>query len=170
MNIKSLALSSALVSLVALAGSANAATVGDKVKQNGAGACQGALPAFAGTLRARPLALQNEGSSNAFASCALQANDESNLPNLAGIHLRNNTAASVSVTCTLVNGAINVSNEQLTKSTSVPANGGINILWSPSELSGGAQTNFGLVNWSCNLPSGTGIGYVYYYFDREIGA
>src|SRR5687768_17233327 len=50
-------------------GTVQAATVERYDYQSAAGVCQGALPAFAGTLRARPLAIGNEGASPAFVTC-----------------------------------------------------------------------------------------------------
>ena len=79
-------------------------------EQSGPGLCQGALPQFAGTLRARPMALANEGTTTAFATCVLPGfrYARGNPNNLGGqivgphVYLLNSSGASATVSCTFV--------------------------------------------------------------------
>ena len=61
-----------LVAVATLLAAAEAHSVDRELafQQNGAGACQAALPAYEGLIRKRPMAIQNEGVSTAFVTCA----------------------------------------------------------------------------------------------------
>lgn len=123
------------------------------------GACQSALPAYDGLVRARPRALQNEGGATAFVSCAQPADGAQRLRTIT-VGLDNTNATAVVVTCTLVVGA------------SAP-------LYYTQSIQLAARSHYVLLNFqrpagtdafrssshafSCQLPPGTGlhsIGYV----------
>lgn len=160
----------ALVTIAALAAasSAPAATVPHQVKQNGAGACQGALPAFAGTLRARPLALQNEGAAAAFATCSLLYDDAYSAPVLGvSVRLTNNTPADVLGSCTLVDGSVQNPASYLTRSVAIPANGSASLIFFNTDYPE-PVASITRPNLSCALPTGQGIGYVVYFSSREV--
>lgn len=117
------------------------------------GACQSALPAYDGLVRARPRALQNEGGATAFVSCAQPTDGALRLRTIT-VGLDNNNPVPVVVTCTLVVGA------------SAP-------LYYTQSLQLAAQSNYVLMNFqrpagsdafrsashafSCQLPPGTGV-------------
>lgn len=120
----------------------------------GSGACQAALPAFEGQVRKRPLALQNEGTAPAFVSCSphqfLSLYDAT-----YGVRLEivNIGSAAASVTCTAVN--VNAeAPEYIPKTVEVAA--GSNAAMDFSESVDG----FSFGSFSCNLPVGTGIGFI----------
>lgn len=157
-----------------LASSADAATVLAKSQQNGAGACQGALPAFAGSLRARPLALQNEGSVTAFATCSPAYNDfASNAEGASAVTIRliNNGPAAVEVSCTLVDGSVAPSGDPtyLPATVDVSAGASATISWDPTDYPAPQPDSIARPNVSCALPAGVGIGYVNYFFQRQVG-
>ncbi len=49
---------------------AQAVTQNRRFQANATSYCQAALPAFEGAIRKRPLAVQNEGTTNAFVTCS----------------------------------------------------------------------------------------------------
>lgn len=119
--------------------------------QNASGICQGALPVFDTNLRNRPLAVSNEGTSNAFVSCAMH-DRYGNASSLFGAWIHNNTAAAVDVSCTLISGNAVDGPTYFPKTQAYAAGTGAYILWSTAD-NGGA--NFGSQgNFSCNLPPG----------------
>jgi len=151
-----------------------AAVVFAKMQQNGSGACQGALPAFSGTLRARPLALQNEGNVTAFATCSPIYNDQaSNDEGATAVNLRlvNNGEAAVDVTCTLVDGTSNPSVEvvYLPEAINLAAGATSSVSWTPLDYPAPQPDRILRPNVSCALPSGVGIAYISYFFPRQVG-
>lgn len=137
---------------IALALAAMSSTALAAEKQTpAAGACKSALPVFDGNIRNRPLAVQNEGTSSAFVTCAQQG-DFDELPTHIDINLINLNAMAVTVNCTMVSGSL--SPAYYTSSTLVPA-GAINhhVEFAPS----GAAFNSPNHAFSCSLPPGAGI-------------
>lgn len=84
---------------------AQAAQVYRNMAQNGGNVCTGALPTFEGALRKRPKAIANEGSSAAFVTCSMPSDATGPRPLSVTPWFTNTTAASVSITCTLVEGS-----------------------------------------------------------------
>lgn len=129
---------------------------------NGAGACQGALPNFEGSLRKRPTAISNEGTANAFVSCSTTQDYLGFAAFSYGILVNNNTGAEVNVSCTLASGLkLNgeVSPILIPKTFPVPANGFSEMQWTSDDNGDEPLPPTG--NWSCNLPVGTEIASVY---------
>ncbi len=128
--------------------------------------CQGALPAFEGSLRKRPLAISNEGTEPAYISCAIRAP----LGNLEGggtdvnqitVLFTNRASTVQSVSCTLVDGVAapfpSFPAIYLPKTADVPA-GGFGVMnWFDFETEAG---RYRLPNLSCALPPGTEINIV----------
>lgn len=178
MNIGNLsALLGTAVAIAALAAPATseAATIASKWKSNAAGICQSAFSSGAGAvIRARPMAVQNEGAINAFVTCSFPYNDEADElpsgPAGLGVRIVNNTPVGTSVTCTLVAGTPPSTPEFVVKSEVIPGNGSFIIRFLPTDLAGGAETVIPAPNVSCGLPPDTGVGNVFYYYDRQIGA
>jgi len=86
-----------------VASAATAATVTRSTYTQASGACQGSLPSFESSLRKRPLAVANEGTSGAFVTCGV-SNNENNGINAIELYVTNRGAAAVDVNCTLVDG------------------------------------------------------------------
>lgn len=137
--------------------------------------CQSALPVFDTLLRKRPLAVQNEGDSPTFISCAFEfdsgvAVDSSAL--LLDTYFSNFSGADVEVSCTAVTGFSGGDNEYVSFSVMVPNESTDpedgNLYWFDTDFEGGGMAT-GLVAISCNLPAGVGINDTYIYWD-EAGA
>ena len=161
------------IALVSAAGSTVAADVERYDYQSAAGACQGALPAFAGTLRARPLAIGNEGVTGAFVTCAQvtdEFNSESRTTN-AILGLGNVGTSPVTIKCTFVHGR---------GGSSVPAS---YLPLMPMTLDPGQTGFFQIVpenidpnmsrlryaQWSCSLPPGAVINYLGRHYVENVG-
>lgn len=145
-------------------GMASPATQAASVAANGAGNCTGTLPAYQTQLRARPLALANEGTSAAFVSCAFDMgyNNEGGADIV--VFLVNKTAADIDVTCTGIDGIdptlANAVNSGLvpayvTTTTTVPANGFNYVVFDASDFEKSSLTPFNSA--SCLLPPGISI-------------
>jgi hypothetical protein len=152
--IKSIVLSAASVALLAVAAPAAQAV---EYQQNASGTCNGALPIFEQSLRFRPLALANTGSSNAFVSCTSE-NLFNNPVTLYGARIHNTTGAAVNVSCTLVTGRDNFAKTSIPKTQAFAAGANAFIIWNTTD--NGGENYEDLPNLSCNLPAGVELEYV----------
>lgn len=147
----------------AYAAPATAQSTAHTLTGNAAGHCQGALPAFAGSLRARPLAVQNEGTTTAFVTCAFPF-DSGTAINGAALKLEiwfvNRTSTPQVVTCTGVSGyASSPDNVYVNQSTTILANGDSGLYWDAAEFADSMDS--GLIGVSCQLPAGVGLADTY---------
>lgn len=133
---------------------------------NPAARCQGALPAFETAIRKRPLAVQNEGTSNAFITCSFEG-DTYDATSVVGIdtYFTNNTAAAVTLSCTGVSGYQGGTNSFVSMSVSIPANGSGNPFWVAQDFESGLAE--GLISISCSLPPGVGINDTYLLWTED---
>ena len=159
---------------LAMTGSATAATTSGYDYGPAAGNCQGALPAFAGTLRARPLAIGNEGTSNAFVSCGPDGSEPTLGKTISQFFVRiGNDAAnasSITISCTFVHGyGSGPAPIYVTKSVTVAPGGFAGIALVPSDL-GADITTLRYPQVSCGLPAGGLISYTGVLYAYEIGA
>jgi hypothetical protein len=129
--------------------------------QNAVESCQGSLPSFEGSLRKRPLAISNEGSSSAFVSCSMAADlaSPSGVTAVAAL-FTNRTAAAVTVNCTLVSGVAAPFGAPvyLPKALPVAANSASVVAWTSAADNGGDA--FVLANLNCTVPVGVEINTV----------
>lgn len=158
------ALAAALASVVCAGLPRDAAA--ERVVAQAPAICQGALPAFETSIRKRPLAVQNEGASNAFVTCSFNNpgnNAGGSRVNGVTVHLQNAASGARTVSCTAVNiaaGADAGTALYAPKSIQVPrdASGSTALAFGPSDFQAGAFVlPFDSVGVSCNLPPGTGI-------------
>ena len=165
-------ISAALAAILASgSGTVLAATIERTDYQSAAGMCQGALPAFAGTLRFKPLGIVNEGSQTAFVSCAVQG-DNLAARGATAIYVRvsNGNATDSIVTCTLVNGFGNSNSFTpiyVSKTAQMTANAGRGLSWEPADL-GNGSTTIQFPQFSCSLPPGTAIHYISRTYNEEV--
>ena len=153
-----------------MAGSAFAITNDRTQVQHAAGSCQGNLPVSATQLRARPLAIANEGTASAFLSCSLGSDDYSQAFNdFNGVVVTNRTAAAVNISCTLVAGGIEGPAVFFPKTVPVPAGALVVVPFDPIDDNGGDPFPNSL-NYSCSIPPGVEINAVFTNIDEEIGA
>lgn len=112
----------ALIAVAALAGTAQATGSAYVVAQNASGPCKPALPLYDTNIRARPLAFQNESTTNqsAFANCMFSWQKNSYGVESYRVLIRNlrTTGAAVTVNCTGVAGQENTASYRV-KSVSV---------------------------------------------------
>lgn len=123
--------------------------------------CQGALPNFEGAIRKRPLAVQNEGSTNAFITCAFATESGQALDGSRSLStwFFNANAAATDVACTAVSGYQTGANEFVSKSVSIGPGEQGQLFWNDADF---AEEGLGdLVAISCNLAPGIGINDTY---------
>lgn len=154
------------MSLAAVVVAATAAVVSGQAQSasniaNAVAICQGALPAFEGSLRKRPLAIANEGTSNAFISCSLPIEQTAhNGNNIVAIGLVNRGPALVAVACTMVDGtapelAGAIPPTLYPKNIAIAPGEGVTLAWQASEYALQVFSKFAGV--SCSLPPGVEI-------------
>lgn len=133
---------------------------------NATGPCNGALPAFEGALRKRPLALRNEGTTSAFVSCSLQTDGgQNNGYGTALLTFVNRNATSTAVDCTMVNGTVAelvaLGEDPPTffpQTLGIPANSAGVMTWEAPDFQ---LTTFNRwLNFTCNLPPGVEIALI----------
>lgn len=140
--------------------------------QTAAGVCQGALPAFAGTLRARPLAIANEGSTTAFITCGLRGSEPgfNRTISRAFVTLGNGSATTSTVSCTWVHGFGTSSDTQfIPKSIQIDPGEMVFLSLRPTDLTG-AEPSLKWPQISCQLPPGGIVYYTGVLYEEEIGS
>lgn len=145
-----------------------------RLATNATGACQGALPAFETAIRKRPLAIQNEGTSNAFVTCAFtsqgSASDDGRNPTYVLLYFSSNSGTALDISCTGVSGYQRGDKELIVKTVRLPVGGGSAFLgWAANEFEGApARFPSGFFGVSCNLPPGAAINDTYVIFVEEV--
>lgn len=160
--IRSSALAATMATLVALAPQPVHAF---RVTAQAAAVCQGALPSFEGAIRKRPLAVQNEGSTDAFVTCALNNtgyNAGTTFISSFEIYAQNRNSSTRSITCTAVNSSATASPDTLyvtrTVSVSPSSSNSTLIEFTADDFPGSPVALPGdTVAVSCNLVPGMGI-------------
>lgn len=162
-----------LVAAAAAGRPAAAASILKITTQTGTASCAPALPTYEGVIRKRPLAIQNEGTTGAFVSCSLTTTlvyASAGSSETAYLGLTNSSAASASVTCTLVDVGFSGSTPAYkTRSVTVPANGFREIQWSAANDNGGVPFRTS-PNISCSLAPGIGITYTASLSADQVGS
>lgn len=171
---QTLLVSTLLAATLAMASpSAVAATQARAFVQNGTGACQPALPVYAGIIRARPLAIQNEATSAAYLNCSLQGTQYSPVGARSitdvFVGLINNTGADVSVTCSTIDGLAKITSSYISSKTiSVPTGYWAELHWTAADNN--SQNWLFSANVQCLLPPGIGVSYVSSLYSEDVGA
>jgi hypothetical protein len=132
------------------------------------GSCQGNLPASDANLRKRPLAIRNEGLSNAFISCSTQSGYRPVAVYAAILAVTNLNTVAVELSCTLVDGPLPVLASYYPRTVSVEPNIASVIVWLPSDY--GIPSFTGSENFSCNLPPGVEINIVGFGYESDTSA
>lgn len=160
------------IAAIAATGSANAATQARALYSNAAGVCQSALPGFDGLIRKRPLAIQNEGATDAFVTCPMTSlGAGSGNPSSVVIWARSNDSAEHVVSCTGVTDYATGTNAYVVKTVTLPASGSQQVMrWQPADFPGSTTTlPSPFISFSCSLPPGTGLNDTYVFFSEDIG-
>lgn len=159
------------IAMVASSGLAAAVVRGVNSTANASGVCQSALPAFDGLIRKRPLAIQNEGSSDAFVTCAFTLPGAGSTATSAYIYAKSNDGLEHTVSCTGVTGFATGNNQAVVKTTVLPANGSQGYVgWIATDFTG-VTSNFPspFFSVSCLLPPGTGLNDTYLQSTIDVG-
>ncbi len=145
----------------------------ERIKQsNAVGICQPALPAYDGQIRKRPRALQNEGTSMAFVTCAYTYNwaGDSRVDRFV-VNVNNKAAVPQSVTCTAVYG---VEGQQGVPANSIktmsvaPNNTGF-FAWTTVDFGNAPLPARLAVSVSCQLPPQSGINFGSIAYSEDVG-
>ena len=152
---------------------ANAAIEDLQIQSNATGLCQGALPVMEANLRKRPLAVVNQGASDAYVSCAfttiMAQSGVGTIPSDGvvrwfGAFFSSSVAAPQTVTCSGVIGfegssALQYVSLEVDVSADTPDS---NYLYFYPEDADPQQASFHqLSSMSCRLPPGVSIGDTY---------
>jgi hypothetical protein len=165
-------LSSILATAVVLAlcgPDAHAAVAVRNESGNAAGVCQPAFGPSEAALRKRPLSIQNEGTTNAFVTCAFS---HAGQPISAYLTVHSLDGVARTVNCTGINGALNAGTVLYApKSVFVgPGTPSASPEWAPVDFgSGGAYFPRKHVGFSCVLPPGTALSTVGIVYPVDIG-
>lgn len=152
------------------ASDANAVTSFRELSANATSYCQTALPTFDGQVRKRPLAVQNEGTSNAFITCSFTRHFNSAAATSITVYAQNNSAAAKDLTCTLVTGHATESNQFVAKTVNLLPGGAQKFMqWLPVDFNGGSFPD-SQYSMTCNLLPGVGLNDSYLDFDEDVGA
>jgi hypothetical protein len=163
-SVITLGIATAFLGTLAAASPANAVTVTRSIYTQASGACQGALPNYENNFRKRPLAVANEGTTNAFVTCGVRTTEDTSVANAVELFVTNRNAAAVDVNCTLVDGIFD--------NTIGFAN------YYPQTVSSAAGVDSGF-SWSgfsspwqqisCNVPAKIEVNMVYSSVDENVG-
>ncbi|MEN1956906.1 hypothetical protein [Luteimonas changyuni] len=143
--------------------------------QGAAAICQPATAAYGQSVRSRPLAVVNEGTSNTFVTCALRGDPR---PGGRGaMKVLVETGAPVGrngiVSCTFVDGTQHgnvVDAVYRTKSASVAAGSrGVTLTWQPVEIAGAPEHIFRPAV-QCMLSPGIALHYLSVTYDEDVGS
>lgn len=160
--------------LSALPAAAPAAEVLRYDFQGAASICQPASALYATSLRARPLALANEGTTPAFVSCALRGDPRPGGRGAMKVLVEVGAIGELvgTVTCTFVDGheqGGTTSAVYRTKSAIVsPLARGATLTWQPSEIAGAPEHIFRPA-LQCKLGPKTALHYLSLTYDEDIG-
>jgi hypothetical protein len=168
------ALGAALLAALAIPTVAGAIEVQRYDMQGAAAICQPATSVYAASLRARPLGLVNEGTTDAFVSCALagdpRAGGRGAMKVLAEVGATNTPFGSV--TCTFVDGYQEGGTTNAIYRTKSAAVGGgtrgATLTWEPVEIAGAPEHIFRPAV-QCRLSPGTALHYLSVTYDEDIG-
>ncbi len=120
--------------------------------------CQAALPVFDGNIRKRPLAMQNEGSTSAFVTCAFRGATlfwRQGVITGITVNLRNDASTSRTIGCTLVTqNPLNNAPSYSTLSRQLAPGASATMQW---DADGNGSTLFYTPAVSCSLPPGAAI-------------
>lgn len=143
--------------------------------QGASGLCKASTPAFAASVRYRPLGLANESDSAIYVTCNWQGDDsQSSVRGARRVYvvISNFGGDAQDVTCTLVNGFQSGANVQATytpKTVNIAAGAGATIEWLPADVPG-SQATIKLPAVSCVLPGNSTLQHTGKEYNEDVGA
>lgn len=126
------------------------------VQANSTAFCQSALPVFDTNMRKRPLAIVNEGDTDAFVTCNYPVDISTAGVTEVDAYIANHTAITKDVNCTLVDGYDNGTVTYIPKTTRSYDDGSYHDVDFTASDNGGNNYG-GTVGISCDLPAGIGL-------------
>lgn len=126
--------------------------------ENATAPCQGARSTFDQYLRKRPTAISNEGTATVFLSCSPISTHDVSVIN-AAVLFRNNSAAPVTISCTMVNGRASFAPLYYPKTQTIEPGLSNYMVWNPWEF--GQTYFFDQINFSCGVPPGVDLELTY---------
>ena len=135
---------------------------------NSPAVCQASLSTYDAQLRKRPLGIQNEGSTDAFLTCALIAED-----NIDAVEVYMSTIDGTenAVTCTLVSHYNLGTNEYITKTVQTVDDDFAGAVYLPEDFIDQEKTfPTSFLGLSCKLEPGTGLNDIWIRYREEIGS
>ncbi len=162
-----------LTGALAVAGTAAAAFHQRDVAQSATGSCAAAMSHHDTHVRKRPLAMQNDGTLPALASCPLSgtARGVGGVRSTKAVYLDadNNTALPQVMTCTLVDRVSGYVGTYLPRTRVLPPHSTLSEFYWAAADNGGLNFAFA-VNNSCSLPVGTGLSVMLTVYDKMTDA
>lgn len=152
---KGLILAAAGTLLIGLAHPVQALDVLSTSGSGPAGNCQPALPVYEGLVRKRPLAVVNEGTENAYVTCALTTEEVSLNVQSFGTRVSNGSDAALTVSCTAVVGDELATTSYIPKSIDLAPGAAGNLTWSGADAGGLLSSKS--IAMSCLLPPGAAL-------------
>lgn len=134
---------------------------------NAPAVCQAARTVYDAQLRKRPLGIQNEGTTDAYVTCALIAED-----NIDAVEVYMSTIDGTEnpVTCTLVSNYNLGDNEFITKTVETVDGDFSGTVFLPEDFIDQEETfPTSFLSLSCNLGPGTGLNDIWIRYREEIG-
>jgi hypothetical protein len=165
--------STAVICLISLAspGAASAVTQSRIFQANSTALCQSAMPVFDGLIRKRPLAVQNEGSSDAFVTCSFLEQGIKAIT-AAQVWASSHDGAAHTLTCVGITGFNGGPNEYVAENVTLAATGEPGYLfWEAAQFAGSASTfPSSYFSVSCKLPPGVSLNQLQLNFTEDVGA
>lgn len=160
-----------IVATLALCAASGANAAPAAISSGPANYCRPALPAFDGKIRTRPLAMQNEGSGNAFVTCSMGSVREFGTgadTEEYEVTVSNNSSQQMEIICTAVAGRAGAPGtiQTSTKGFSLAPGFGAVLEWNNDDFSGVAIPL--VVSYSCLLPPGGAINDMYVLYDDGV--
>jgi len=153
---------------------ASAATEGRTEIITAAGACVPFSPT--GQIRYAASSVRNAGTSTFYLACAQQGDWQAsgNGTTVASVYAQNSSAEEITINCTLRPGygggaGTTTSGGAYPKSLTLPAGNGNYMLWDAGVVIG-AGARFANPNFTCTMPAGAAINFLFTTYDEEVGA
>lgn len=169
----------ATIGLVINARPANAVVAGHRIQGNAVNFCQAFRPGPSSEIRNRAIGLANVGPETNVACSFIWAynGDDvgSTLPTGLVVYFsNNNSAGTITVTCTMLSGHVSGPIYTVTKTTTpIPAGGGgeVSLRWSrfDNPATGATDLGQGEININCALPTGAQINDTYLAWNQDNG-
>lgn len=163
------------LSLLLHAGDANAVLAQHRYSSNAVNYCQAFTPGPSNTIRNRVIGSENIGTVPVAVACSMMTTSNGDAlaapPHRLEAFFSNRTAASMSVTCTMLTGHDGESNAYaVNKTTTVPAAGRSSVSWTQADHPLGASTlGNDQIGFNCTLPPNMIITDIYMYWNQDNG-